>query len=123
MEQLKNYLKLISEAAPNTPLLYYHFPRMTNVNSKLIITIVLNLYVKCNASKNALEFFLVHMGQFLESLNDEISTFVGIKFTSSDLDEGTQAFRANNKKYVVFLGNDQVCIIYFQGNIVLRIRR
>lgn len=63
------------------------------------------------------------MGQFLESLNDEISTFVGIKFTSSDLDEGIQAFRANNKKYVVFLGNDQVCIIYFQGNIVLRIRR
>ncbi|XP_012343211.1 N-acetylneuraminate lyase-like [Apis florea] len=82
MEQLKNYLKLISEAAPNTPLLYYHFPRMTNVN--------------------------IHMGQFLESLNDEISTFVGIKFTSSDLDEGTQAFRANNKKYVVFLGNDQL---------------
>lgn len=51
MEQLKNYLKLISEAAPNTPLLYYHFPRMTNVNSKLIITIVLNLYVKCNTMR------------------------------------------------------------------------
>lgn len=119
MEQLKNYLKLVSEAAPNTPFLYYHFPRMTNVNSKLIIMIVLNPYVKCNISRNALEFFfLVHMGQFLESLNDEISTFVGIKFTSSDLDEGTQAFRANNKKYVVFLGNDQVCIIYLQENIL-----
>ncbi|KAG9432537.1 N-acetylneuraminate lyase [Apis mellifera carnica] len=82
MEQLKNYLKLVSEAAPNTPFLYYHFPRMTNVN--------------------------IHMGEFLESLNDEIPTFVGIKFTSSDLDEGAQAFRANNKKYVVFLGNDQL---------------
>ncbi|PBC30397.1 N-acetylneuraminate lyase [Apis cerana cerana] len=82
MEQLKNYLKLVSEAAPNTPFLYYHFPRMTNVN--------------------------IHMGEFLESLNDEISTFVGIKFTSSDLDEGAQAFRANNKKYVVFVGNDQL---------------
>lgn len=65
-------------------------------------------------SKNALEFFfLVHMGEFLESLNDEIPTFVGIKFTSSDLDEGAQAFRANNKKYVVFLGNDQVCNYLF----------
>lgn len=122
MEQLKNYLKLVSEAAPNTPFLYYHFPRMTNVNSKLIIMIVLNPYVKYNTSKNALDFFFSTYGEFLESLNDEISTFVGIKFTSSDLDEGAQAFRANNKKYVVFVGNDQV-YNHLLKNIILRIEK
>lgn len=54
------------------------------------------------------KFFLVHMGQFLESIDSEIPSFVGIKFTSSNLEEGAQALHANNKKYVIFLGNDQV---------------
>lgn len=53
-------------------------------------------------------FFVVHMGQFLESIDDKIPSFVGIKFTSANLEEGAQALRANNKKYVIFLGNDQV---------------
>ena len=30
--QLVKYLKMVSEAAPSTPLIYYHFPTMTNVN-------------------------------------------------------------------------------------------
>ncbi|XP_017893357.1 N-acetylneuraminate lyase-like [Ceratina calcarata] len=82
-EELKDYLKLVGSAAPNTPLLYYHFPDMTNVT--------------------------FHMGQCLQSLvGDEIPTFAGIKFTSPKLDEGAQAFRVNNKKYAVFLGNDQL---------------
>ncbi|XP_076173714.1 N-acetylneuraminate lyase isoform X2 [Ptiloglossa arizonensis] len=81
-DQLTEYLKLVSDAASNTPLLYYHIPMLTNVN--------------------------VHMGQFLESLGEQIPTFVGIKFTSSALDEGAQALHANNKKYAIFLGNDQL---------------
>ncbi|KAF3426694.1 hypothetical protein E2986_10684 [Frieseomelitta varia] len=36
-EQLKDYLRLVSSAAPNTPLLYYHIPMFTNVNGKPII--------------------------------------------------------------------------------------
>lgn len=48
------------------------------------------------------------MGEFLESIDDEIPSFVGIKFTSANLEEGAQALRAKNKKYVIFLGNDQV---------------
>ncbi|KZC14657.1 N-acetylneuraminate lyase [Dufourea novaeangliae] len=80
--QLTEYLKLVSKAAPNTPLLYYHIPMLTNVN--------------------------VHMGLFLESLGDKIPNFAGIKFTSSNLEEGSQALNADNKKYVVFLGNDQL---------------
>ncbi|CAK9829886.1 N-acetylneuraminate lyase [Anthophora retusa] len=82
MKQLTDYLKLVSSAAPNTPLLYYHIPMKTNVN--------------------------IHMGQFLEYIGDQIPTFVGIKFTSSDLEEGALALRASKNKYTVFLGNDQL---------------
>ncbi|XP_070151006.1 N-acetylneuraminate lyase [Polyergus mexicanus] len=81
-QQLIEYLERIGKAAPNTPLLYYHIPMLTNVN--------------------------IHMGQFLESIDYKIPSFVGIKFTSANLEEGAQALRANNKKYVIFLGNDQL---------------
>ncbi|KAK0072130.1 hypothetical protein PV326_000415, partial [Microctonus aethiopoides] len=81
-KQLKNYLKIVGEAAPNTPLLYYHIPRLTNVN--------------------------IHMGDFLKLINDDIPTFVGIKFTSANLDEGAQAFNADSRKFVIFLGCDNI---------------
>ncbi|XP_047350899.1 N-acetylneuraminate lyase-like [Vespa velutina] len=82
LQELIDYLKTIAQAAPNTPLLYYHIPSYTNVN--------------------------IHMGQFLESVRDEIPTFVGIKFTSTDLVEGSQALHINNNQYVIFLGCDQL---------------
>ena len=50
------------------------------------------------------------MGQFFESIDDKIPSFVDIKFTSDNLKEGAQALCANNKKYVIFLANDQVKI-------------
>ncbi|CAL1674738.1 unnamed protein product [Lasius platythorax] len=81
-QQLTEYLEKIGKAAPSTPLLYYHIPMLTNFN--------------------------IHMGQFLESIGDKIPSFVGIKFTSANLEEGAQALRANNMKYVIFLGNDQI---------------
>lgn len=60
------------------------------------------------------------MGQFLTSIGNKIPTFVGIKFTSSNLDEGVEALQADNKKYVIFLGNDKVRIStrLFGGNFV-----
>lgn len=51
------------------------------------------------------------MGEFLRSLEDQIPTFVGIKFTSGNLEEGAQALQAKNNRFVVFLGNDQVLFI------------
>ncbi|XP_076763054.1 N-acetylneuraminate lyase-like [Xylocopa sonorina] len=81
-DDLRDYLKMVSSAAPNTPLLYYHFPDMSNVT--------------------------IHMGRFLEQCGDQIPTFVGIKFTSPNLEEGAQALRANKSKFVVCLGNDQL---------------
>lgn len=50
------------------------------------------------------------MGQFLELIDCKIPSFVGIKFTSANLEEGAQALHANNQKYVIFLGNDKVKI-------------
>ncbi|KOC71349.1 N-acetylneuraminate lyase [Habropoda laboriosa] len=82
VEQLTEYLKVVSSAAPNTPLLYYHIPSKTNVN--------------------------LHMGEFLEYIGEQVPTFVGIKFTSSNLEEGALALRASKNKFTVFLGNDQL---------------
>ncbi|XP_070516611.1 N-acetylneuraminate lyase-like [Cardiocondyla obscurior] len=81
-EQLIEYLKIIGETAPETPLLYYHNPMTTNVS--------------------------IHMGEFLTSIGDKIPSFVGVKFTSTNLEEGAQALRADNGKYAIFLGNTQV---------------
>ncbi|KAL0119243.1 hypothetical protein PUN28_009672 [Cardiocondyla obscurior] len=81
-EQLIEYLKIIGETAPETPLLYYHNPMTTNVS--------------------------IHMGEFLTSIGDKIPSFVGVKFTSTNLEEGAQALRADNGKYAIFLGNTQL---------------
>uniref|UniRef100_A0A1Y1KH54 N-acetylneuraminate lyase n=2 Tax=Photinus pyralis TaxID=7054 RepID=A0A1Y1KH54_PHOPY len=75
---LIRYLKMVAKAAPNTPLLYYHIPRMTHVN--------------------------IHMGTFLNSVGNSIPTFSGIKFSSTVLDEGLAAVKADKEKYCVFLG-------------------
>ncbi|XP_017770414.1 PREDICTED: N-acetylneuraminate lyase-like [Nicrophorus vespilloides] len=81
-EELIEYLKLVSKAAPNTPLLYYHIPMFTNVN--------------------------IDMGKFLNDRVNEVPTFAGIKFTSNDLKEGIEAVNAKNKEFAVFLGADML---------------
>jgi dihydrodipicolinate synthase/N-acetylneuraminate lyase len=59
------------------------------------------------------------MAQFLQSVHEDIPTFVGIKFSSPSLDEAVQAFHTNDNKFAVFLENDQVFfIIYFFLNII-----
>lgn len=78
---LIKYLKLISEAAPNTPLLYYHIPSFTNVH--------------------------LNMKNFLNEVGAQVKTFVGIKFTSTCLDEVVAAMNVC-KQYTVFLGADQI---------------
>ncbi|XP_018568553.2 N-acetylneuraminate lyase-like isoform X1 [Anoplophora glabripennis] len=78
--QLIDYLKIVGEAAPRTPLLYYHIPGWSGVN--------------------------INMAQFLNESVGKIPTFHGIKYTSNDLDGGVAALRANNGKYAVFLGAD-----------------
>jgi len=84
MAELISYLSIVGQAAPNTPLLYYHIPMFTNVN--------------------------MHMGKFLTEIAGKVPTFVGIKFTSNDLSEGMEAVRANNRQFRVFLGADTLIL-------------
>ncbi|CAG9823226.1 unnamed protein product [Phaedon cochleariae] len=80
--QLINYLRVIGEAAPKTPLLYYHIPAWTGVN--------------------------LNMATLMNEAASELPTFQGIKYTSVDLEGGAAALKANNGKYAVFLGSDTV---------------
>lgn len=52
------------------------------------------------------------MSEFLNSVTGKIPNFVGIKFTSTCLDEGIEAVKACNRKYAVFLGADTVSWLY-----------
>ncbi|XP_060522437.1 N-acetylneuraminate lyase-like [Cylas formicarius] len=77
---LINYLKHVSDAAPNTPLLYYHNPGHTGVN--------------------------IDMAQFLEESTNQLPTLKGIKFTSNDLAAGYAALKAAGGRFTVFIGGD-----------------
>ncbi|KAB0804343.1 hypothetical protein PPYR_01313 [Photinus pyralis] len=81
-DDLIRYLQLVSQAAPNTPLFYYHIPSYSGVN--------------------------LHMGEFLNKVQGSIPTLSGIKFTSTVLDEGYAALKACNERFTVFLGSDTV---------------
>ena len=109
-EDLINYLKTVSNAAPNTPLLYYHIPMFTTVNSKYIKLILLSYITKLKITELSKKkyCFIVHMGNFLETIGEKVPTFAGIKFTSNNLEEGALALKADNGRFAVFLGNDQV---------------
>ncbi|XP_018328938.1 N-acetylneuraminate lyase isoform X2 [Agrilus planipennis] len=82
VEELITYIKLVSDAAPHTPLLYQHIPQKTNVN--------------------------IHMGHFLQEVSDKVPMLAGIEFSSSALDEGYAALKADDGKFAVFLGVDKL---------------
>ncbi|XP_076268738.1 N-acetylneuraminate lyase-like isoform X2 [Rhynchophorus ferrugineus] len=79
-QELINYLKFISAAAPRTPLLYYHNPGHTSVN--------------------------IDMAEMLEMASGQIPNLKGIKYTSNDLAGGYAALQAVNGRYTVFIGGD-----------------
>lgn len=51
---------------------------------------------------------LVNAAEMMNLATDRLPSFVGIKYTSNDLDGGAAALNANNGKYTVFLGADTV---------------
>ncbi|PSN51242.1 hypothetical protein C0J52_10556 [Blattella germanica] len=81
-EDLVSYLKQVGEAAPTTPLLYYHIPSLSGVK--------------------------VNMPKFMTIAAREIPTFGGIKFTDTNLDEASQCLLVENGSLGLFLGCDQV---------------
>lgn len=79
-QELISYLRFISAAAPNTPLLYYHNPGHTSVN--------------------------IDMADFLEQAASQVPNLKGIKYTSNDLAGGYAALKAAHGRYRVFIGGD-----------------
>ncbi|KAJ8664584.1 hypothetical protein QAD02_006246 [Eretmocerus hayati] len=79
-DELIDYLKLVGEAAPKTPLLYYDFPRATGVN--------------------------VDLRKMFNSIGDKVPTFVGVK---TDIERGIQARQAR-KDFRIFLAGDMMMI-------------
>lgn len=82
VQELVSYLRQISEAAPHTPLFYYHIPMLTGVN--------------------------INMPKFMEIAAAQIPTFAGAKYTNSNLEEGTQCLKVKDGELNVFLGNDYI---------------
>lgn len=78
IEKLVGYLKDISIYCPNTPLYYYHIPMFTQVD--------------------------LPMAAFMELARQQIPSFVGIKYTSGDLEKGVQCLKHGQ----VFLGSDTI---------------
>ncbi|CAH1111821.1 unnamed protein product [Psylliodes chrysocephalus] len=85
IEDLVDYLKIISEAAPKTPLLYNHNPEMTGVN--------------------------LNMVNFLNNSAMYIPTFCGLEYVSNDLDDGVALL--DNGKYAIFFGVDSLVSMAF----------
>ncbi|CAH1173994.1 unnamed protein product [Phaedon cochleariae] len=80
--QLINYLRIVGEAAPKTPLLYYHIPAWSGVN--------------------------LNMATLMKEAATELPTFQGIKYSTVDLEGGIAALEANKGKYAVFLGTNKM---------------
>lgn len=52
------------------------------------------------------------MSKFVFDMIGEIDSFVGIIFSSDNLKEASTALRVNPEKMVVFVGTDEVCVLY-----------
>ncbi|KDR19640.1 N-acetylneuraminate lyase-like isoform X2 [Zootermopsis nevadensis] len=82
VDELVKYLTYVGQAAPKTPLLYYHIPSYTGIK--------------------------VSMPQFLAAAAHNIPTFAGAKYTDNNLEEGTQCLAVENGTLSFFLGCDHV---------------
>uniref|UniRef100_A0A1B6CQ74 N-acetylneuraminate lyase n=1 Tax=Clastoptera arizonana TaxID=38151 RepID=A0A1B6CQ74_9HEMI len=87
VDQLVSYLQEVGKSAPNTPLLYYHYPSITGIN--------------------------LDMHEFLQEGAKKIPTLAGIKFTHTNLEEGAHCLNVQNGDFGVFLGNDQIMAAAF----------
>ncbi|XP_071448018.1 N-acetylneuraminate lyase-like isoform X2 [Hetaerina americana] len=91
VKEILEYLQLVSNAAPNTPILYYHIPAFTGVN--VSITELFSEALKSNL----------------------VPRFAGAKFTHSNLEDGASCLRVGGNEdshgpYSAFLGSDEILL-------------
>lgn len=79
------YIKIISGYCKNMPIFYHHHPKHYGIND-------------------------IDMTQFMLDITGEIDNFVGLIYTTNDLQAGLSALRINEEKFTVFLGTDEVIL-------------
>ncbi|XP_056636425.1 N-acetylneuraminate lyase-like [Diorhabda sublineata] len=82
---LIRYIKIISEYTEKIPILYHHYPKYT-------------------------QLYDIDMTAFLLDITGEVEQFVGVIYTTNDLQDGLTALTLNPDKFVVFMGTDEVML-------------
>ncbi|KAG5887695.1 hypothetical protein JTB14_002016 [Gonioctena quinquepunctata] len=82
---LIRYIKIVSDYTSKIPILYHHYPKYT-------------------------QLYNIDMTSFLLDITGEIESFVGVIYSTNDLQDGLTALTLNPEKYVVFMGTDEVML-------------
>jgi len=84
VDELVQYLKEIGDAAPNVPLIYYHFPEITHVP--------------------------VDLASVIEKALEKVPSFVGMKYTSKDIIEVQRLQQNFAGRFKVFIGYEETLL-------------
>lgn len=100
-EELTEYLKIVADSAPKTPLLYCHDSSSDGVNSRYFVLPKLYMFVTfCIVS--------VNIKEFLEEASEKMPNFRGIYYNSENLSEIINVLNDKSRKYTVLIGSDSV---------------
>lgn len=84
VDDLVEYVRLVAECAPNTPLFYYHIPAWTNIP------------------------FL--MEDFLKAAIPKIPTLTGVKFTSGNMFDLGRCLIIEDQRFSILFGGDEILL-------------
>ena len=84
VEGLVECLQHIGEAAPETPLYYYHIPRLTGVGLPMV--------------------------DLLERAEESLPSFAGVKFSSFEFDDLLCCIRHGQGRYNILFGSDEMLL-------------
>ncbi|XP_060526604.1 N-acetylneuraminate lyase isoform X2 [Cylas formicarius] len=78
---LIRYIKTVSHSTGSMPILYHHYPKFTALD--------------------------MDMKKFLLDITGEVDTFVGLIYSTGDLQDTVSVMELNPEKFVVFMGTDE----------------
>lgn len=84
------------------PILYHHYPKYTKLDGTYVLIVLPSSYLKS---------FSVDMKRFLLDITGEVDTFVGLIYSTGDLQETVSVMELNPEKFIVFMGTDEVIIV------------
>lgn len=86
-EEFIAYFRQVSQAAPKTPIIYYHIPTFTGVNVKL--------------------------SEFLPAVSKEVPALCGAKYSFSDLSDLAGFLRDDMSRFKIFFGLEEMLLAAF----------